>query len=65
MLKRPLIRTEELTGLKRQINAMTSAVFGKNPLPELKTCNIHETAGLPTFVTMQDLALPILARICG
>ena len=27
--------TEELTGLKRQINVMTSAVFGKEPLPEL------------------------------
>nr|XP_020164906.1 cell surface glycoprotein 1-like [Aegilops tauschii subsp. strangulata] len=27
--------TEELTGLKRQINAMTSAVFGKEPLHKL------------------------------
>ena len=27
--------TEELTGLKRQINAMTSAVFGKKALPKL------------------------------
>ena len=27
--------TEELTGLKRQINAMTSTVFGKEPLPKL------------------------------
>ena len=27
--------TEELTGLKRQVNAMTSAIFGKNCLPRL------------------------------
>ena len=27
--------TKELTGLKRQINAMTSAIFGKYPLPGL------------------------------
>ena len=27
--------TEELTGLKRQINAMTSAIFGKHCLPRL------------------------------
>ena len=32
--------TEELTGLKRQINAMNSAVFGKEPLPKLETCTI-------------------------
>ena len=36
---------EELTGLKRQINAMTSAVFGKYSLQEL-FLNIFETAGL-------------------
>ena len=56
---------EELTGLKRQINAMTSAVFGKEPLHKLKTCNIYKTAGLPTFMMMQDLASLIFARICG
>ena len=27
--------TEELTGLKRQVNAMTSAIFGKYGLPML------------------------------
>ena len=27
--------TEELTGLKRQVNAMTSAIFGKHCLPRL------------------------------
>ena len=27
--------TEELTGLKRQVNAMTSAIFGKYCLPRL------------------------------
>ena len=27
--------TEELTGLKRQVNAMTSAIFGKHSLPRL------------------------------
>ena len=36
---------EELTGLKRQINAMTSAIFGKYSLQE-NFLNIFETAGL-------------------
>ena len=36
---------EELTGLKRQINAMTSAIFGKYPLPKLYL-NILKTVGL-------------------
>ena len=31
----PKLVTEELTGLKRQINAMTSAIFGKHCLPRL------------------------------
>ena len=31
---------EELTGLKRQINAMTTAVFGKYPYYNLLTCII-------------------------
>ena len=31
--------TEELTGLKRQINAMTSAIFGKYLLPRLCECS--------------------------
>ena len=31
---------EELTGLKRQINAMTTAVFGKYPYYKLSTCLI-------------------------
>ena len=34
--------TEELTGLKRQINAMTSAVFGKESLPKLKYVLNHK-----------------------
>ena len=38
---------EELTGLKRQINAMTSAVFGKYSFQE-PFLNIFETAGLTT-----------------
>ena len=36
---------EELTGLKRQINAMTSAVFGKYPCNEPYLI-ILETSGL-------------------
>ena len=31
---------EELTGLKRRINAMTTAVFGKYPYYKLSTCII-------------------------
>ena len=41
--------TEELTGLKRQIDAMTSAVFGKYPLHDLYL-NILETVGLITIL---------------
>ena len=33
--------TEELNGLKRQINAMTTAVFGKYPYYKLLTCIIR------------------------
>ena len=40
---------EELTGLKRQINAMTSAVFGKYPYHEPYLI-ILETAGLTTIL---------------
>ena len=40
--------TEELTGLKQQINAMTGDVFGKYPLHELYL-NILETVGLITI----------------
>ena len=36
---------EELTGLKRQIDAMTSAIFGKHSL-QVAFLNIFETAGL-------------------
>ena len=38
--------TKELTGLKHQINAMTSAVFGKEPLPKLKHILSHK---LPVY----------------
>ena len=41
--------TRELTGLKRQINAMTSVVFGKYPLYKLYL-NILEVAGLTTIL---------------
>ena len=41
---------EELTGLKRQIDAMTSTVFGKEPLHKLLTYNIHKTSGLLIIV---------------
>ena len=57
--------TEELTGLKRQINAMTSAVFGKYLLHEL-FLNILGTAGLTTILkSLQLVALLILAQICA
>ena len=57
--------TEELTGLKRQINAMTSAVFSKYPLDEMYL-NIFEVAGLTTILlSLQVVALLILAQICA
>ena len=57
--------TEELTGLKRQINAMTSAIFGKYPIDEL-FLNILETAGLIKILqSLQVAALLILAQICA
>ena len=56
---------EELTGLKRQIDAMTSAVFGNKPLHNPLAWNVHKSAGLLLLCIMQDLASLILARICG
>ena len=55
---------EELTGLKRQINAMTTAVFGKYPHFKFSTNIIPSAAGLLLLVMMQELALPIWALTC-
>ena len=43
---------EELTGLKRQINAMTTAVFGKYPRFKFLTYIIPSVADLLTLVMM-------------
>ena len=40
---------EELTGLKQQVNAMTTVVFGKCPLHKLLNNNLHDIAGLLMF----------------
>jgi len=56
--------TEELNGLKRQINAMTTAVFGKYPHFRLLTYINLSAAGLLMLVMMQELALPIWALTC-
>jgi hypothetical protein len=55
---------EELTGLKRQINAMTTAVFGKYPHFKFSTYIIPSVASLLMLVMMQELALPIWALTC-
>ena len=41
---------EELTGLKRQINAMTTAVFGKYPYDKLQHVLSHK---LPVYQYVQ------------
>ena len=55
---------EELTGLKRQINAMTTDVFGKYPHFKFSTYTILSVACLLMLVMMQELALPIWALTC-
>ena len=55
---------EELTSLKRQINAMTTAVFGKYPHFKFSTYIIPSATGLLMLVMMQELALPIWALTC-
>ena len=57
--------TEELNGLKRQINAMTIAVFGKYPHFRFLTYINLSVAGLVMLVMMQELALPIWVLTCG
>ena len=56
--------TEELNGLKRQINAMTTAVFGKYPHFKFLTYISLSVAGLLMLVMLQELALPIWALTC-
>ena len=55
---------EELTSLKRQINAMTTAVFGKYPRFKFSPYIIPSVAGLLMLVMMKELALPIWALTC-
>ena len=50
---------EELAGLKWQINAMTSAVFGKYLTWSFSIYIISSVAGLLMFAMTQELALPI------
>ena len=57
--------TEELNGLKRQINAMTTAVFGKYPHFRFLAYINLSAAGLLMLVMMQELALPIWVLTCG
>ena len=56
---------EELTGLKRQINAMTAVVFGKYPHLKFSTCIISSATGLLMLAMIHELALPIWALTCG
>ena len=56
---------EELDGLKRQINAMTTAVFGKYPHFRFLTYINLLVVGLLMLVMMQELALPTWVLTCG
>ena len=57
---------EELTGLKRHINAMTSVVFGKRPhLMFFQVTFSLSSADLLMLTMSQGPVLPIWALICG
>ena len=56
---------EELTGLKRQINAMTSAVFVKYPQLIFSSHFTISITGLLMLAMSQGPALPIWALTCG
>ena len=57
--------TEELNGLKRQINAMTATVFGKYPHFRFLAYTNLSAAALLMPAMMQELALPIWVLTCG
>ena len=56
---------EELTGLKRQKNSMTAAVFGKYPHLKFSTHIISSVTGLLMLAMTKELVLPICALTCG
>ena len=56
---------EELTGLKRQINAMAAAIFGKYPHLKFSTYSISSVTGLLMPAMTHELALPIWDLTCG
>ena len=54
---------DELTGVKRQVHAMTAAVFGKHPSFMLSTYPPMRCR-LLMFIMIQELALAIWSLMC-